>query len=45
MTDDDLALSWAGDLPIVGHVHGNRDETALLDCIRVRFASAAFGTP
>lgn len=42
--DADLALAWAGTLPIAGVLAGATDQAALLDCLRVRFALSLHGS-
>jgi hypothetical protein len=41
-SDSDWALWWSLGYPIAGTVAGDTDQTALLDCLRVRFASSLY---
>lgn len=38
MNLDDPEDAFVAGLPVVGWIHGDRDTTALVDCLRVRFA-------
>jgi len=38
-----LESAWAACMPVAGFVGGDRDMTALVDCLRVRYAMALHG--